>query len=143
LSDDILVKVDRASMMNSLEVRAPFLDIDLVNFVRRLPAAYKIRGRVTKYLLKKAVAQMVPEAVIHRPKKGFAPPIGRWLLEERWPWPENVEEKFFHPGYLKARMAEHHRGGDDHRAFLWNAWLLSMMELKQRAGSHAPVAGQL
>ncbi|MFH0822093.1 MAG: asparagine synthase (glutamine-hydrolyzing), partial [Pseudomonadota bacterium] len=143
LCDDILVKIDRAGMMNSLEVRAPFLDIDLINFVRRLPKEYKIRGRVTKYLLRKTVAQMVPEAIIHRPKKGFAPPIGRWLAEERWPWPENVKETFFHPGYLKARLEEHRRGYDDHRGFLWNAWLLSMMGLKQRAGSHAPVTGQL
>ena len=81
LQDDILVKVDRASMMNSLEVRAPFLDIDLVDFVRRIPSDYKCRGGQTKYILKKALEPVLPSNILHRSKKGFGIPIGKWFQE--------------------------------------------------------------
>jgi asparagine synthase (glutamine-hydrolysing) len=79
LPDDILVKVDRASMAYGLEARAPFLDIDLVNFVRRIPSEYKLRGRTTKYLLKEAARSLLPAEIIDRRKKGFGVPIGRWF----------------------------------------------------------------
>ncbi len=71
LHDDILVKTDRASMMHSLEVRAPYLDCDLVDFIRRIPSAYKLRGSQTKYLLKKAMAPVLPPNILQRSKKGF------------------------------------------------------------------------
>src|SRR5207302_3968850 len=79
LQDDILCKVDRASMMHSLEVRAPFLDIDLVNFVRTLPASAKLRGGETKWILKKALARVLPDDILYRSKKGFGVPIGQWF----------------------------------------------------------------
>src|SRR5258708_13299026 len=76
LPDDILVKVDRASMAYGLEARAPFLDIDVVNFVRRIPSEYKLRGGTTKYLLKQAARPLLPSEIIDRRKKGFGVPIG-------------------------------------------------------------------
>jgi asparagine synthase (glutamine-hydrolysing) len=79
MQDDILTKVDRASMMHSLEVRAPFLDIELVDFVRRIPWRYKLRGGQTKYLLKKALEPLLPNDILYRSKKGFGVPIGSWL----------------------------------------------------------------
>ncbi len=81
LQDDILVKVDRASMLNSLEVRAPFLDSDLVEFVRHLPADMKLRGSTTKYLLRKVAAPLLPAEILTRSKQGFAVPIGQWFAE--------------------------------------------------------------
>jgi asparagine synthase (glutamine-hydrolysing) len=71
LQEAILVKVDRASMASSLEVRAPFLDHELVEFVMRLPSSLKLRGFTHKYLLKKAVRHLLPAEVIHRKRKGL------------------------------------------------------------------------
>ena len=85
LQDDILVKVDRASMMHSLEARAPYLDIEVVDFVRRIPHQYKFRNGQTKYLLKRALESVLPHAVIYRAKKGFGVPIGRWLADGMLP----------------------------------------------------------
>src|SRR5205807_6659984 len=79
LQDDILVKVDRASMMHSLEVRAPFLDIELVDFVRRIPHSYKYRHGQTKYILKKALEPVLPRNILYRKKQGFGVPIGAWF----------------------------------------------------------------
>ncbi|MBF0293675.1 MAG: asparagine synthase (glutamine-hydrolyzing), partial [Magnetococcales bacterium] len=79
LPDDILVKVDRASMLISLEVRAPFLDNDVVAFARRLPHEFKMRRGVRKYLLKRAMTGLLPDTIIHRKKKGFGIPVAEWL----------------------------------------------------------------
>src|SRR5262249_29532197 len=82
LQADILVKVDRASMANSLEVRCPFLDQRVVEFTCALPTLYKLNGLTTKYLLKKAAAGLVPKDIIYRRKKGFGIPVSRWLGAE-------------------------------------------------------------
>jgi asparagine synthase (glutamine-hydrolysing) len=83
MQDGILVKVDRASMMNSLEVRAPFLDIELVDFVRRLPSDVKLRGTTTKWLLKQMAEQLLPKGITGRRKQGFAMPTGAWFANGR------------------------------------------------------------
>jgi asparagine synthase (glutamine-hydrolysing) len=88
LPDDILVKVDRASMMHSLEVRAPYLDTALVEYANALPDRMKLRGGVTKYLLKRALlgtakaSGLVPRQTVHRAKKGFGIPVARWIRKE-------------------------------------------------------------
>lgn len=82
MHDDILVKIDRASMMNSLEVRSPFLDTQLAEFVARLPVHYKMRGLMTKYLMKHAMKGHIPDFVLNRPKKGFGIPLSKWLRKE-------------------------------------------------------------
>ncbi len=79
LENDILVKTDRASMRHGLEVRSPFLDYDLVDFVRRLPYNCKVRGKTTKWLLKRVMAPLLPADILHRRKKGFGVPIGAWM----------------------------------------------------------------
>lgn len=128
LQDDILVKTDRAGMMHSLEVRAPFLDIELVDFVRTIPRAFKLRRGVTKYLLKKALEPLLPRDIIHRPKQGFAMPVGRWLAHGDLPLgPPSPLEAGLDPGFADARMAEHRQGRADHRLYLWNLWLLRHM----------------
>jgi asparagine synthase (glutamine-hydrolysing) len=112
LQDGILAKADRASMMNSLEVRSPFLDIEIADFARRLPHRYKLRGGTTKYLLKKALANVIPESVIGRRKKGFGTPVGAWLRSGRLaPEPANP--------FLTDRIASHLKGATDERLFLW------------------------
>lgn len=124
LQDDILVKADRASMMHGLEVRAPFLDIELVDFVRRLPSSFKLRGGRTKALLKEALAPVVPAEVLARSKKGFGVPIGRWFKEGGL----RVDPDAVAPlasGFVRARLEDHLAGRADERAFLWNCYVWS------------------
>jgi asparagine synthase (glutamine-hydrolysing) len=119
MQDDILTKVDRASMMHSLEVRAPFLDIELVDFVRRIPWRYKLRGGQTKYLLKKALEPLLPNDILYRSKKGFGVPIGAWLQSGDVTLPP-THPPGLDPGFIGERLTAHKDGASDERAFLWN-----------------------
>jgi asparagine synthase (glutamine-hydrolysing) len=125
LQDDILVKVDRASMMNSLEVRSPYLDIDLVDFVRRIPSSYKFRRGQTKYLLKKSLEPVLPKDILYRSKKGFGVPIGQWIREGYLTFDRLSANGVLNSQFIRQRLAQHRQGRSDQRAFLWNAWLLS------------------
>ncbi len=82
LTDDILAKVDRASMANSLEVRAPFLDTDFAEFAAKIPAVYKLKGLNPKWILKEAFRDKLPGGILARQKHGFAVPVGRWMRRE-------------------------------------------------------------
>lgn len=123
LQDDILVKIDRASMMHSLEVRAPFLDVDVVNFVRRIPSSFKLRNGGTKYILKKALEGILPSNVLRRSKKGFGIPAGAWFRNRTL----QIDESDF-PGLNRKvvgqKLAAHIAGQSDERAFLWNFYVL-------------------
>jgi asparagine synthase (glutamine-hydrolysing) len=135
LQDDILTKVDRAGMMHSLEVRAPYLDIELVDFVRRIPHEWKYRNGTTKYILKKALREVLPPQILDRPKKGFGVPIGPWfrkgLLEPAaGSWTPAYE------GMVQRKCADHRADRSDERAFLWNAWLFG--EWSARAPKAVP-----
>jgi asparagine synthase (glutamine-hydrolysing) len=79
LPEDILKKVDLASMLNSLEVRVPFLDYRLVPLVLSLPEKYKVRNLTTKWLLKKIASYYLPKEIVRRPKRGFTVPISKWI----------------------------------------------------------------
>lgn len=125
LQDNILTKVDRASMMHSLEVRAPYLDINLVNFVRHIPHQYKFRNGQTKYILKKALEPLLPHEILYRPKKGFGVPIGRWFKEGRLGFDDEILSANFAPQFLRKRFAEQQKGSHDHRLYLWNQWVLN------------------
>ena len=128
LQDDILVKVDRASMMHSLEVRSPFLDIDFVDFVRRIPSRYKFRNGVTKYIFRKAMAPVLSRETIEREKKGFGVPIGAWFqCGELTVDPEAPALRGLHRPFVRRLVEEHRQGRCDHRAALWNLWLVSHM----------------
>ena len=125
LQDDILVKVDRASMMNTLEVRAPFLDIELVDMVRKIPWNYKYRNGQTKYILKKAMEPVLPKDIIYRTKKGFGVPVGRWFKEGIIKLDKLENIGFLNKDFIDKYISEHRSGKADHRAFLWNLWLLN------------------
>ena len=125
LQDDILVKGDRASMMVSLEVRAPFLDIELVDLVRRIPARYKIRNGVTKYLLKKALEPVLPKEILYRKKKGFGVPVGKWLKERTLVvTQEEMARTGLNMSFMNRLYDDHVAGKTDHRLFLWNLKVL-------------------
>jgi len=133
LAEDILTKVDRASMAVSLEVRAPFLDPRVAEFAASLPSDYKLRGHKTKYILKKAVNDLLPPFVTRRPKKGFGVPVAEWLKQKLRPMardllsPERVRRAgVFNPDFVSRLQDEHERGTANHRKLLWT---LLMFEL--------------
>ncbi|HEX6283267.1 MAG TPA: asparagine synthase (glutamine-hydrolyzing) [Pyrinomonadaceae bacterium] len=133
LAEDILTKVDRASMAVSLEVRAPFLDPRVAEFAASLPCNYKLRGMKTKYILKKAVRDLLPDFVTRRGKKGFGVPVAEWLKFKLRPLardllsPERVRRAgVFNPTYVARLQDEHERGVANHRKLLWT---LLMFEL--------------
>jgi asparagine synthase (glutamine-hydrolysing) len=121
LQNDILTKVDRASMMSSLETRAIFLDNDIVDFCTKLPSHFKIRNGQRKYLLKKALEPLLPSQTINRKKKGFGIPLADWM--RKMPEPTS---KIVVPGvkmnYPNTKWIAHRTGKEDNRLFLWN-WL--------------------
>jgi asparagine synthase (glutamine-hydrolysing) len=121
LPDDILMKVDRAAMMNSLESRAVFLDNDVVDFCRRLPTRLKYRNGERKYLLRRALKGVIAPEILRRPKKGFGIPLAKWLREFPAepllaPLPGVKMDK------IAAMWREHRTGRADHRLLLWS-WL--------------------
>lgn len=124
LQNDILTKVDRASMMNSLEVRAPYLDIDLINFVRQIPSRYKFHNGTTKYILKKALEPLIPAEILHRSKKGFGVPIGVWFKNDALSIKNISGQSFLNNMFIKKQLSTHQSGTRDNRGFLWNMWVL-------------------
>lgn len=127
LPDDVLVKVDRASMAVSLETRAPFLDHRVAELAWRLPIAHKIAGGRGKLPLRAILDRHVPRALIDRPKAGFEPPIGEWLRGPLRNWAEELlpPERMRAEGWLDAdavsrRWREHVAGRAQHTTELWN-----------------------
>lgn len=136
MMDEVLVKVDRASMQNALEVRAPFLDAKVVEFVNALPYHFKQRGFTGKYILKKLMTGKLPPHIIHRRKKGFGVPIGKWFQNELKDFCNDTlsEENMKQGGLLNCEYVvtlkdEHFSGAKDHRKKLWN---LVVFELWRR-----------
>jgi asparagine synthase (glutamine-hydrolysing) len=151
LCGDVLVKVDRASMATSLEVRAPLLDTKVVDFAAALPADMKLRGRTTKYLLKKAVAPWLPATIVERPKKGFGVPIAEWLRGPIRPMARDLlapsklrREGYLDPERVTKMLDEHEKGTLDHRKPLWTLLAFEMWlerygpgTARSEAGGHA------
>lgn len=133
LPNDLLVKVDIASMANSLEARSPFLDHHLIEFAASLPEDLKQRGRDTKSLLKKVAARLVPKEVVYRPKMGFAIPLGGWLRNELQSFSTDmllsekaVNRGFFDPKVVKRLIEDQKHDLKDNS---WKIWTLLMLEL--------------
>ncbi len=99
LPDDLLVKSDRASMANSLEVRLPFLNHKIVEWALKLPSNLKIKGSVTKYMLRKAYQEDLPASILNRPKKGFGIPVAKWINEDL----ADLTDKFFSPKFVSSQ----------------------------------------
>jgi asparagine synthase (glutamine-hydrolysing) len=137
LQEDILVKVDRASMYASLEVRAPFLDTNVVEFLNRLPESYKIEGFSNKRLLKELMRNKLPNEVIDRPKKGFGIPVSLWLRNELKETMENYlseerikKEGLFDYSYIAKLKKQHLAKTKNHRKLLWNLIIFEMWKEK-------------
>jgi asparagine synthase (glutamine-hydrolysing) len=135
LVDDILVKVDRATMGVSLESRAPLLDHRVIEFAWSLPLSMKIRGGEGKWILRRILDKYVPRPLIDRPKQGFGVPIGDWLRGPIRPWAESLldasrlrREGFLDPDLVHQAWKDHLSGKRNCQHHLWDvlmfqAWL--------------------
>jgi asparagine synthase (glutamine-hydrolysing) len=133
LPEDLLVKVDRASMAHALECRSPLLDHHLVEFACSLPTEWKVEGGTTKRIFKETFDGLFPPGFFNRPKQGFAMPIGEWLRGElRSYWTETVvrgplmTRPLLKPDAVLALMDEHASGTRNREGILWNCLMLSL-----------------
>lgn len=127
LLDDILVKVDRASMYNSLEVRTPFLDRYIVEFLNTLPKKYKQREFEGKFLLKKLMEDKLPSNIVYRAKKGFGIPLSDWIRNDLKSIIHEtliVEDNLFNRSYIERLLNEHYAKKQNHRKLIWNLYVL-------------------
>ena len=127
LSDDILVKVDRAAMSTSLETRSPFLDHRIVEYVWKIPQKYKLRNGQSKWILREILYKYVPKKLIERPKMGFAAPIDTWLRGPLKDWAESLlnetrlrQEGYFNSDIIRNKWDEHLSGKKNWQHHLWN-----------------------
>ncbi len=149
LPGDILTKVDRTSMASSLEVRAPILDHVFVEWAAGLPASFKLRGAVGKYVLKRALEPRLPRDILYRPKQGFSVPLADWF---RGPLRRRVREAlnaprlhamgWFDLDYLRHAFEEHASGRRDYASLIWSMLMLDafLRDVHESAPAAPPTA---
>jgi asparagine synthase (glutamine-hydrolysing) len=143
LPDDLLVKVDRASMSVGLESRAPMLDHRLVEFAWKLPQRFLMRNGQGKWILRQVLDRYVPRALVERPKSGFGAPIPQWLRFELREWAEHLLDEntiraqgFLDPAPVRRMWDEHLSGQHDRNAWLWSVLMFqAWLEAQQTASS--------
>jgi asparagine synthase (glutamine-hydrolysing) len=127
LPDDIFTKVDRASMMVSLEVREPLVDYRLVEHAFRIPSSYKIRGTNRKYLMKMMMKDILPKEILHKEKQGFTIPMKNWMRNELKDFVINKLSKdnlkeigLFNQSYIDKVLQEHMSKRKDNQRHIWS-----------------------
>jgi asparagine synthase (glutamine-hydrolysing) len=146
LPDDILTKVDRASMSVALEARVPLLDHRVIEFSWRLPLSLKLRQGVAKWILKQIAYSFVPQKLLQQPKRGFAVPLGAWLRGPLRAWAEDLIDEtavrnqgFLNTHVVRSLWKDHLHGNADNHAALWDvisfqAWLKSQRSAPAKLG---------
>ena len=131
LPELLLMRVDKVGMSTSIEARVPFLDHNLVEYTQNIPQSLKVKGGIKKNLLKQAVADLLPDEIIHRKKMGFAAPVEQWLkgdfgirAEDTIINCELVKNKILQKDYITARFKEHRAGQADHALHIWTLFNL-------------------
>ena len=129
LADDLLVKVDIASMAHSLEIRSPFLDHEFLELTAKMPSDLKIKGRNKKYLLKKIAEKYLPAECIKRQKQGFSVPLEHWFRKQLFDYLKNelLDKKFLDFGYRKEgieKMLSDHKNYRQNYAYQFWALLV-------------------
>jgi asparagine synthase (glutamine-hydrolysing) len=145
LSDDILVKVDRASMAHSLEVRAPILDHKLMEIAATMPSSLKLRGMNGKYIFKNAVKKILPQSVLRRKKMGFAVPLSKWFRNELKDFTHTIlftgtDDTLLNRATTQRVWEEHQSGLSNRSTELWTLlmfrlWERQFLEIKHASGS--------
>lgn len=145
LPDDILTKVDRASMAVSLEARIPLLDDNLIGFASRLPLAMKIRGNSTKWLLRQVLYKHVPRELVERPKAGFAIPLAAWLRGPLADWADSLlgnealrEQNFLAPVVTRREWLDFRAGKRANHHRIWAMLMLQAWSRKERRSPVSP-----
>jgi asparagine synthase (glutamine-hydrolysing) len=135
LPADILVKVDRMSMQHSLEARVPFLDRAMLELSRRMPSRMRLRGLTTKYLLRRAMAERLPPAVLHAKKRGFNVPMPAWLAGGLRDYTRDVlspdrvrRQGLFRPAAVERLVADHLSRRVDYSRAIWTLLVLSVWQ---------------
>ena len=134
LVGDILTKVDRMSMLTSLEVRVPLLDHQFVEWITGLPASWKLRGDQQKYIFRKLAQRVgVPQAALNRPKQGFAVPLVHWIRNELKDLimsillePRTLQRGYFNPQGVRTLLDEHFRQRRDHSGGIWRLLIFEL-----------------
>lgn len=135
LTDDILVKVDRASMANSLEVRVPLLDYKFMELVATIPSSLKLRGRIGKYIFKKALEGILPDQILNRKKMGFAVPLAHWFRTDLKDMAYEAifahkEDDLLDKATIAQIWREHQKGLRDHATELWALLMFRIWQQK-------------
>jgi asparagine synthase (glutamine-hydrolysing) len=133
LVDDILVKVDRASMANSLEVRSPLLDHVLMELIARMPSSLKLNGKTGKYIFKKALEPVLPQKILSRPKQGFGVPLAEWFRKDLKEMAASVLLRDDSDGVLNSAnisdlWSKHQSGLRDHSTPLWTLLMFRLWQ---------------
>jgi asparagine synthase (glutamine-hydrolysing) len=138
LLDDLLVKMDRMSMANALEVRSPFLDPELIRYAARLPPRLKARGLSLKRVLRTAVADLLPPAILKRAKRGFGVPLDRWFREDLRAYvdhtlraPDARVKQHLVPSAVDRLLSQHEQGECNHGHALWTLLTLEVFLRKE------------
>jgi asparagine synthase (glutamine-hydrolysing) len=152
LAEGLLTKADRASMRYAIELRAPYLDVEVMEFAARLPARERVRGFETKVFLKRFAERYLPKSTVYRRKRGLSVPLARWLREPLYDWArarlgaEWLEAAGVRPGAALELLEEHRQRRADYSRALWTLIVLSeWIEWAARRGdasheAHAPVS---
>jgi len=150
LPNDILIKSDRMSMAASIELRVPFLDYRLIEYAARIPSRLKIRRGVSKWILKRAVRDLLPAAIVARGKMGFPTPIGAMLRGSLAPYMRDllgadsaIARGYFRPAVVERLITEHVSGQASHESMLWRLVVLEQWHRQFASGRWAGAAATL